>query len=144
MKIVQTSELIGTDREVQCPKGGFTSIRSLLECDGMGFSLHKTIIPKGPPQHWHYKQHLEACYCIQGGGILTNLTTGERHLIRVDTVYVLDNHDDHTFQATSDTVLISVFNPPVTGREVHDEDGSYTITKTRRHAEAGTDGVWED
>lgn len=142
MKIVRIADLEGTPREVDCPNGGFKSMRALLESDGMGFSMHKTLIPKGPPQHWHYKHHLEACYCIQGGGILTNLTTGERHLVRVDTVYVLDNHDDHTFQATTDTVLISVFNPPVTGNEVHNEDGSYT-PQTKQHEYPGTNDLWE-
>lgn len=125
MKIVQISDLFGTDRAVQCPNQGFTSYRALLARDGMGFSLHKTVIPAGEPQHWHYKHHLEACYCIQGVGVLTNLETGEKHVISPDTVYVLDNHDDHTFQALEDVVLISVFNPPVTGQEVHGADGSY-------------------
>ncbi len=110
---------------VECPNKGFISLRYLLAKDGMGFSLHKTIIPKGPPQHWHYKHHKEACFCVSGGGWLTNLKTGERHAIGPDSTYVLDENDNHTFEAVYDTVLISVFNPPVTGREVHREDGSY-------------------
>ncbi len=123
MKIVKTEDLKGTEREVHGK--GFTSMRILLEKDRMGFSLHKTIIPKGDVEHWHYKHHLEACYCVYGFGILTDLETGEEFEIRADTTYVLDNHDNHTFQALDDTVLISVFNPPVVGDEVHLEDGSY-------------------
>lgn len=91
----------------------------------MGFSLHRTEIPKGQPQHWHYKNHLEACYCVSGIGWLTNLQTREQFYIKPGTCYVLDNHDDHAFQALEDVVLISVFNPPVAGCEVHREDGSY-------------------
>jgi len=125
MRVVDVAKLEGTERAVKCPKKGFTSYRALLERDGMGFSMHKTVIPKGSPQHWHYTKHLEACYCISGYGILTNLATGERHHILRDMVYVLDNHDDHTFQALDDVILISVFNPPVKGSEVHKEDGSY-------------------
>lgn len=125
MKIVQISDLAGTERDVKCPKGGFSSYRVLLARDGMGFSLHKTVIPKGDVQHWHYKNHLEACYCIAGVGVLTDLATGEKHVITPDTTYVLDDHDDHTFQALEDVVLISIFNPPVKGTEVHAEDGSY-------------------
>lgn len=126
MKVIDVRSLRDTEREVRCPKGGFISYRALLERDGMGFSMHKTVIPVGPgPQHWHYKKHLEACYCIEGGGVLTNLRTGEKFLIAPDTVYVLDQHDDHTFEAWRHTVLISVFNPPVKGGEVHQEDGSY-------------------
>ena len=125
MKVIDINELVGTDREVKCPRGGFTSLRYLLAKDGMGFSLHKTIIPPGPKQHWHYTHHLEACYCVKGWGVITNLKTGRQHMIREDMTYVLDDHDDHTFQAIEETILISVFNPPVTGAEVHRADGSY-------------------
>lgn len=123
MKIKRINQLLGTEREVH--GGGFISVRAILASDGMGFSVHKTIIPTGGPYHWHYTKHLEACYCIKGTGVLTNLETGEKHMISTDVIYVLDNHDDHTFEALSDVVLISVFNPPVKGSEIHKEDGSY-------------------
>lgn len=126
MKIIDVANLYGTDREVNCPKGGFKSLRFLLEKDGMGFTVTKTIIPKGPPQKWHYKKHFEACLCIEGAGQLINLKTNEDHLIGPGEMYVLDKHDPHTFQALSErVVLICVFNPPLKGREVHKEDGSY-------------------
>ncbi len=144
MKIVRIANLEAQGRRVDCPRGGFTSFRALLESDGMGFSLHKTFIPKGLPQHWHYKHHLEACYCIAGKGILTNLETGDKHMIIPDVVYVLDHHDNHTFEALQDTVLISVFNPPVTGNEVHGEDGSYEPTqKLHDYANGPANDHWE-
>lgn len=127
MKVVRLDDIRGSCREVHCPNGGFTSFRFLLARDSMGFSLHKTVIPAGPPQHWHYKNHLEACYCISGKGLLTNYRTGQYWAIYPDVCYVLDKHDDHTFEALEDTVLISVFNPPVTGTEVHLHDGSYAV-----------------
>ena len=125
MRVIRFEELAGTAREVRCPQGGFTSIRAILAQDGMGFSVHKTVIPVGVAQHWHYTHHLEACYCISGRGLLTNLTTGVYHAITPDTLYVLDQHDDHTFEALAPTVLLSIFNPPVVGGEVHQADGSY-------------------
>jgi len=125
MKIVDMGDVRGTEREVHCPNGGFISYRYLLASDGMGFSVHKTVIPRGEPQFWHYKNHLEACYCVSGLGIIINKATGERHNIFPGTLYALDSHDPHTFQAIEDTVLISVFNPPVKGGEVHGPDGSY-------------------
>lgn len=106
---------------------GGVSYRALLEKDNMGFSLMKTVIPKGGPHHWHYVNHLEACYCIKGRGEITDLATGIKHLITPDVVYVLDNHDDHTFEALEDTVLISIFNPPLKGNEKHNKDGHYGI-----------------
>lgn len=126
MKVVDIKELAGTEKQVICPKGGFTSYRALLKDDGMGFGVCKTVIPKNDPQHWHYKNHLEACYCIEGEGTLKNLETGEEFHIKPDRMYVLDKNDDHTFQAlTNRVVLISIFNPPLSGKEVHKEDGSY-------------------
>jgi L-ectoine synthase len=125
MKIVRINQLEETPREVHGE--GFVSFRALLEKDGMGFSLHKTVIPNsgGKKHHWHYTKHLEACYCIKGKGIITDLSNGREHLITPDTIYVLDNHDDHMFEALEDCVLISVFNPPVKGNEIHKKDGSY-------------------
>lgn len=125
MKVIRLAEIANAGREVYCPKGGFISFRFLLAADGMGFSLHKTVVPPGGPQHWHYKNHLEACYCVSGRGLLTNLRTGQYWAINPDTVYALDDHDDHTLEAIEETVLISVFNPPVVGAEVHDAEGSY-------------------
>ena len=126
MKVIRTSEL-PAERVVQCPRGGFTSHRILLDEDRMGYTMTKTVIPVGQPQRWHYKQHLESCYCVSGKGLLVNEATGEYWAIAPDTTYVLDNHDAHTFEALEDTVLICVFNPPLTGREVHQEDGSYAV-----------------
>jgi len=125
MKIRTIKSIENTDRDVHGE--GFRSLRLILAKDNMGFSFHKTIIPKGEPRHWHYKEHLEACYCLSGVGLITDLTTKEEFIIEEGTIYILDNHDNHTFQAFEDVVLISVFNPPVTGGEIHNEDGSYEI-----------------
>lgn len=130
MKVIHTKDAIAVQGL------GFISHRILLAKDGMGFSLHKTVIPEGEPRHWHYKEHLEACYCISGTGVITNLTTGESFDIEPDVTYVLDSHDNHTFQALTDTVLISVFNPPVTGQEIHDEDGSYLLPRNMNRGKA--------
>lgn len=128
MTVRTIDEIKGTERDVDGV--GFKSLRLILARDGMGFSLHKTIIPKGGPHVWHYKEHLEACFCVSGFGVVTNLTTGKRHVIAPDTVYILDEHDKHCFEAMEDTVLISVFNPPITGGEVHNKDGSYSLIKS--------------
>ena len=105
MKTVKTSDR----KAIQVT--GCTSIRLLTSADNMGFSVNKTMVPKGAPQHWHYKHHLEACYCVSGKGVLTSFETGDCFTIEPETMYVLDKHDDHTFQAIKDTVLISIFNP---------------------------------
>lgn len=118
---------------------GGLSTRMLTASDNMGFSVCKTVIPKGGPHHWHYKNHLEACYCIKGEGIITDLSTGNKHLILPDVMYVLDKNDDHTFEAIKDTVLISVFNPPLTGTETHDKYGNYAAPIILNHPV----GTWD-
>jgi L-ectoine synthase len=125
MKIVRTHELENTERDVEFTGGH--SIRLVIQKDEMGFGICKTHIPKGGPHHWHYPNHLEACYCIKGHGYLTNIETGEKFLISPDLTYLLNKNDDHTFEALTDVVLISVFNPPLKGNEKHDENGQYTI-----------------
>ena len=123
MKVIHTKTLIKSPRAVTFTGG--ISLRAILAEDGMGFSINKTVIPKGGPHHWHYKNHLEACYCISGEGILHNLGTGERFFIQPDMIYALDKHDDHTFEALTDVILISIFNPPLKGNETHDQYGNY-------------------
>jgi L-ectoine synthase len=118
-------ECSGNGTEIECPKGAFQSRRLLLKKDGMGYSLHRTLVRKGGPYRWHYKNHLESCYCISGSGRLTKESTGECWEIREGDIYALNDSEAHTFEAYSEVILLCIFNPPVTGSEVHQEDGSY-------------------
>lgn len=122
MKVIRTSEL-PADRVVPFHSG--VSNRLLLEQDQMGYTLTKTVIEPGKRVFQHYQNHLESCYCVSGRATLTNANSGESFTIEPDVTYVLDKHDPHWFEAHEETVLICVFNPPLTGREVHDESGSY-------------------
>ena len=126
MKIVDINDIIGSEYEV---KGeGWTSRRMLLAKDGMGFSMHETLIPAGAVLNLHYKHHLEAVYCIQGNGEIEDLKTGEKHQIKPGILYALNDNDKHILRGGNEQmVLICVFNPPVTGTEVHREDGSYEL-----------------
>ncbi len=126
MKIVRLKDLEGTDREVKSP-AGWTSVRFLLAKDGMGFSMHETTFPPGLEFDMWYKHHLEAVYCYQGTGEIINRDTGEKFAIEPGTLYALDKHDKHTLRAITELKLVCTFNPPVTGREIHDEDGAYVI-----------------
>lgn len=121
MKVIRVNDLEGV------PFTGGVSFRPVLASHNIGFSVCKTVLPVGGPNRWHYKHHQEACYCIKGKAILHNLETGVKTMITPDVVYVLDNHDDHTLEVLEDMILISIFNPPLTGKETHDKDGSYTI-----------------
>ena len=124
--IVRTlSEIIGTVRDVRAENGNWVSRRLLLKDDGMGFSFHETTIFAGTETPIWYKHHLEAVYCVGGEGEIEDLATGITHPIRDGTMYALNQHDRHKLRAFSDLRLVCVFNPPLSGREVHDRDGAY-------------------
>lgn len=125
MIVINHRDCAGESREIECPKGDFQSRRLLLEQDGMGFTLTRTYVRKGGPYRWHYKNHLEACYCVSGSGLLTNEETKEVFNVSEGTMYALDKNESHTLTAYSPMILICVFNPPLKGDEVHREDGSY-------------------
>lgn len=128
MKIVKLKDIIGTERDVEGE--GWISRRMLLKKDGMGFSMHDTTIPAGAELYLWYKNHLEAVYCVSGDGSIEDLATGEVHDISDGTLYALDNHDRHILRGGSEDMrLVCVFNPPVTGRETHDADGSYNLVE---------------
>ena len=103
------------------------SIRMLLANDGMGFSFHITILEAGSEHTFEYKHHFESVYCISGKGSITDIATGKTHAIKPGVMYALDKHDRHILRSEEELVMACCFNPPVTGNEVHREDGSYAL-----------------
>ena len=103
------------------------STRLLLKSDGMGFSFHITTIYAGTATKMWYQNHLEAVYCISGNGQIESLEDGTVHPITPGTIYALDKHDRHVLRASSELKLACVFNPPLNGKEVHDESGAYPL-----------------
>lgn len=104
---------------------GWESARLLLKDEGMGFSFHITTLHAGEELRMHYKNHLESVFVISGEGTIEDLGTGEVHELKPGTLYALDQHDRHVVRPRTEIVTACVFNPPVTGREVHDESGAY-------------------
>lgn len=125
MIVRQLDEISGTDRDVEAPT--FKSRRLLLAQDGMGFSLHDTVLFAGTSTEMEYQNHLEAVYCIEGEAEVTDLSSGLVHKIGPGVMYALDEHEHHVLRAISDFRCVCVFTPPLTGGEVHDEDGVYPL-----------------
>lgn len=123
MIVRSVDQIAGTERDVT--GAAWRSQRLLLRGDGMGFSMSETTVAAGAELHLAYKHHLEACFCIGGVGEIEDLATSERHRIDPGTMYALDAHDRHIVRAKRELRLVCVFNPPLTGRETHDPDGSY-------------------
>jgi len=101
--------------------GNGTSHRLLTEKDNMGFTICHTVVKAGTESELHYRNHLEACYCIDGEGEVEDMN-GKVFPIRKGDIYVLNENDRHILRGgkTTDLVLVSVFNPPLKGTECHD------------------------
>ncbi|UEC42518.1 MAG: L-ectoine synthase [Methanothrix sp.] len=61
------------------------------------------------------------------GGAEPGLNGGKIYKISPGTLYILDRHDRHLLRAKTALKLACVFNPPLVGDEVHDEDGVYPL-----------------
>lgn len=106
---------------------GWESTRLLLNNDGMGFSFHITTIYAGANLEMHYQNHLESVYCISGEGEIEDRADGKVYTIGPGTIYALDKHDRHILRATKEMKMACVFNPPLNGKEVHNEQGAYEL-----------------
>lgn len=125
IKVVNYKEL-EEDRVVKFHAG--ISRRIILKKDNLGFGLTRTtILPEHGKVFQHYKNHQEACYCVSGVGLLTCKDTGKEFYIEPGDTYILAENEPHYFEALEETVLICSWNPPLTGKEVHDENGSYSL-----------------
>ena len=125
--IVRTlKEAENSDRRVVTET--WESTRMLLKEDNMGFSFHITTIYANTETHIWYQNHLESVYCISGNGEIEPIADGKVYKIEPGTLYVLDKHDEHMLRGGSeDMKLACVFNPPLNGKEVHDENGVYPL-----------------
>lgn len=104
------------------------STRMLLQEDNMGFSFHITTIYANTETHIWYQNHLESVYCMSGNGEIETLADGKVYPIEAGTLYILDKHDEHVLRGGSeDMKMACVFNPPLNGKEVHDENGVYPL-----------------
>ena len=127
MIVRRIDDIKDTDREVCAENGNWVSRRMLLHRDGMGFSFHETIIFADTETRIWYKNHLEAVYCVEGRGEIETIEDGKIYPITPGTMYALNENDEHLLRGFEDMRLVCVFNPPVTGLEIHDEDGAYPL-----------------
>lgn len=125
MIVRDLNEIMKNDQDRVVADAKWKSIRMLLANDGMGFSFHITILEAGSEHTFEYKHHFESVYCMSGKGSITDIATGETHVIKPGVMYALNEHDRHILRSEEELVMACCFNPPVTGTEVHREDGSY-------------------
>jgi L-ectoine synthase len=125
MFVRSVDELTDTDRDIQTPN--WRSKRIVLAKEGVGFSVHETTLYAGTVNDFWYANHIEAVFIVEGEGELLDKETGQTYQLRPGSLYLLDKHDHHQVRPHTDMRTVCVFNPPVTGREVHDENGVYPL-----------------
>ncbi|GAB3438703.1 ectoine synthase [Streptomonospora sediminis] len=125
MIVRSMNDVDGTDADIRTET--WRSRRVVLAKDGVGFSFHETVLYAGTETSMWYANHIELVHCIEGEAEVTNDETGETHLITPGSLYLLNGHEHHTVRPKTDFRVLCVFNPPVTGREVHDENGVYPL-----------------
>lgn len=125
MKVVSLEEILGTEHEMD--GGNWISRRLITKKDKMGYSVNDTIIKAGTETHIWYQNHLESVYCIEGEGEVVTLSDNKVWPIKKNQLYALDKHDEHLLRAKSDMRMVCVFNPALSGNEIHDENGVYPV-----------------
>ena len=123
MIVRTTAEITGTERDVA--DAAWRSKRIILAGDGVGFSFHETTINANSVSEFQYRHHVEAVWVVEGSGVLTNLENGDEFKLEPGTMDLLDGHEKHRVACHEQLRMLCVFNPPVTGQEVHDETGTY-------------------
>ncbi|AOS61238.1 ectoine synthase [Actinoalloteichus hymeniacidonis] len=125
MIVRSLGEIEETDRDIKTPN--WRSKRIVLAKEGVGFSVHETTIYAGTVNDFWYANHVEAVFVTEGHGELTDKETGEVYKLAPGTLYLLDGNERHQVRAETEIKTVCVFNPPVTGAEVHDENGVYPL-----------------
>ena len=129
--LIRTMEQIEAEgRVVSISHGKASAVRLLTKSDGVGFSVSEARgHGRGSSNLW-YKHHWEANYIRSGRGVLEDRGTGERWDLAPGVLYCVGPEDRHRIIRDDDEGLriVSVFNPPIEGRETHDEDGAYPPT----------------
>jgi L-ectoine synthase len=126
---VRTREDVrASGHELQVAAGAVTTVRYLNKSDGLGFSFSDVYIPAGHEAKLWYKHQWEANFVVSGLGEVEEVATGRRWPLEPGTMYVVGPEDRHVIRAAEDVHLVSVFNPPIVGNEIHDEDGSFPPT----------------
>ena len=124
--IVRTlTEITDTDRDIETPN--WRSKRIVLANDRVGFSLHETVLKAGSVNDFWYANHVEAVFITEGEGELYDKDNDVTYQLAPGSMYLLNGNERHQLRPKTQITAVCVFNPPVTGREVHDENGVYPL-----------------
>lgn len=122
--IYHTAEsLKGTRRYVEAD--GFVSIRLALAEDNLGFTVTEATGRTELDLEIQHKNHIEAVYVLEGRGEVELVATGEVFKLYPGVFCAFDKHERHKYRLETEARAIAIFNPPLVGDEVNDEEGGY-------------------
>jgi L-ectoine synthase len=124
MIIKRLPDLRAAGREKIVAGGSARTVRFLTQEDGLGFTMADVRLAAGQQNVLWYKHHWEANYILEGRGEVRDLGTGQTWALEPGVMYIVGPRDRHSMKAITDLRLISIFNPPLVGDEVHDEHGT--------------------
>ncbi len=128
MTVTTLEEVHAAGLAVSVLDGQVVSERYITAADQLGFSLNSNKVKAGIEADLWYKNHWEANLVLDGSLEVTDKTSGETSLLGPGGLYLVGPDDPHHLKAVTDVHVISVFDPPLTGQEVHDADGAYPAT----------------
>ncbi len=118
MFISSVQEVIGTDRDVQGP--GWKSRRVILAEDGMGYSVHETLVDAGTHLRLNYANHRETVYVVAGRGTVTDVA-GERAVsLQPGSVYSGGVGEEHILVCDTEMTFLVIFTPGLVADEEAD------------------------
>ena len=124
MFVKTLTELKANGKELVEFDGKLRAVSFLAKSDGMGFSVEDVRCAAGLDEVLWYKHHWEANYIVEGSGTLEELSSGQVWQLEPGDVYTVGPKDRHRVRIEQYLYAISIFNPPLTGAEAYDEDGS--------------------
>jgi L-ectoine synthase len=127
MIVRKIDDVTGTKNHVDTP--GWYSRRIVTAHDRVGFSVGETVLRAGSVNDFWYANHVEAVFITEGEGELYDKDNDKTYKLGPGSIYVLNGHERHQLRPRTEMRTVCVFNPPVTGREVHDENGVYPLIK---------------
>jgi L-ectoine synthase len=124
MFVKHAGEMRAAGKELVAVGGQARTLRMLTTADDVGFGFSDVHFEAGAEAVLWYKNHWEANHILSGEGDVTDLTTGESWTLGPGVAYNVGPKDRHRLRARTPMHLVSVFNPPLEGHEMHDADGA--------------------
>ena len=141
MFVKTVEDVRNAGQELVLAGGAAVSTRYLTAADNLGFSLHAVRLRAGASLELWYRHHWEANLLLDGILDVTDHARGETHRLGPGALYLVGPADRHRIEAVGGVHLVSVFNPPLTGVESHDEDGAYPPTGPIPSGPTGAEGT---